>query len=142
MPPVENKRAVMKMLDAFNTGNTDIVDQLVDAQHKDLTPFPATKPNRDGLKMQIRMLREAFPDVKFTIEQISAEKETVAYRWKMVGTHQGNLFGYKATAKKITHFGNDFVLFKRGKMVEHHSADNLRDLLDKLGLPPKFKPNP
>jgi predicted ester cyclase len=137
MPPAENKRAVEQMLEAFNTGNTAIVDKIVDAKHKDATPFPGTKPNRDGLKMQIQNLRQAFPDVKFSIENITAESETVAYRWKMVGTNQGALMGHRPTNKQVTHYGNDFVIFNGGKIVEHHSADNLRDLLDKLGLPPK-----
>jgi steroid delta-isomerase-like uncharacterized protein len=139
MPPQENKAAVMKMVEAFNTGKTDIVDQLVDAKHKDETPFPATTPNREGLKQQIAALRTAFPDAKYTIDHIVAEGETVAYRWTLKGTHKGKLFGHGATDKHVDHSGNDFVTFANGKMVAHHSADNLRELLAKLGLPPEFK---
>jgi predicted ester cyclase len=139
MPPTENKNAVMKMVDAFNTGNTAIVDDLVDARHKDETPFPETTPNRDGLKKQITALREAFPDATFSIDHIVADGETVAYRWKLQGTHKGKLFGHDATNKKVTHHGNDFVTFQNGKMIAHHSADNLRELLAQLGLPPEFK---
>jgi steroid delta-isomerase-like uncharacterized protein len=139
MPPKENKTAVMKMVDAFNTGDTTIVDELVDAKHRDETPFPATTPNREGLKQQIAALRHAFPDAKFTIDHIAAEGETVAYRWKLQGTHKGKLFGHGATNKKITHHGNDFVTFQNGKMVAHHSADNLREMLAQLGLPPEIR---
>src|SRR3979411_2467456 len=112
MPPTENKAAVMKMVDAFNTGNTAIVDELVDAKHRDETPFPATTPNRDGLKQQIAALRTAFPDAKFSVDKITAEGATVAYRWTLHGTHKGKLFEHNPTNKKVTHHGNDFVTFQ------------------------------
>jgi predicted ester cyclase len=42
--------------------------------------------------------------------------------------------GHAATNKQVTHFGNDFVTFSNGKIVEHHSADNLSELLQQLGI--------
>ena len=135
MPPPQNRRAVQQMVDAFNKGDLSIVDQLVDPTHTDQTPFPGTAPNRDGLKAQINALRQAFPDAQYSIDQMLAQGETVAYRWKMVGTHTGPLFGHGPTNVQITHSGNDFVTFANGKIVEHHSADNIGELLDKLGIP-------
>jgi len=140
MPPTQNKQVVLQMMEAFNTGNEALVDQLVDQQHTDHTPFPGTGANREGLKRQIRALRQAFPDAQFSIEQMTAEGETVAFRWKMVGTHRGPLMGHGPTNKQVTHFGNDFVTLRNGKIVEHHSADNHRDLLHNLGLPPHPAP--
>jgi len=140
MPPEENKKAVQRMLDAFNTGDLAIVDQLMAPTHKDLTPFPGASGDPDGMKRQIRHLRQAFPDVKFTIEDITAEGETVAFRWKMVGTQRGSLLGHGPTNKVVEHHGNDFVKFAGGKMVEHRSSDNLRELLHALGHEPKFQP--
>lgn len=136
MPPVQNpnEQAVHQMTEAFNTGNLSIVDQLIDPAHVDQTPFPNTTPDRDGLKAQITALRRAFPDVKFSIDKIVSSGDTVAYRWKLVGTHKGPLMGHPPTNKQVTHFGNDFVTFSNGKIVEHHSADNLSELLQQLGL--------
>ena len=144
MPPAQNEQAIRQMTDAFNTGNLSIVDQLVDPAHTDQTPFPGTGPNRDGLKAQINALRSAFPDVQFSIEQMVSSGETVAYRWKMVGTQHGSLMGHGPTHKQVTHFGNDFVTFSNGKIVEHNSGDNLGELLDKLGIPhgPAAGPTP
>ncbi len=141
MPPTENKRAVRRMLKAFNTGDVHIVDELLAPSSKDETPFPGTSSTKEGLKQQITHLREAFPDAKFTIVYLVAEGETVAFRWKMVGTQRGELFGRPASKKRVEHFGNDFVTFRRGKMVKHESSDGHRQLLRKLGhdaneLPP------
>ena len=136
MPPIQNQQIMQQMVDAFNTGNEAIVDQLVDPGHTDQTPFPGTGLGREGLKRQIRALRQAFPDAQFTIEQMTAQGETVDYTWKMVGTQRGQLMGHPPTNRQVTHTGTGTVTFSNGKIVEHRSQDNLDDLLRKLGLPP------
>lgn len=139
MSEVENKQAVQQMTEAFNTGDVTIVDNLIDEGLVDQTPFPQTGPDREGLKRQIQALRTAFPDVQFGIEDMVAEGETVAFRWTMVGTHEGPLLGQAPTYRRVEHQGNDFVTFSNGKMVQHRSADNLIELFFKLGLqwPPR-----
>jgi predicted ester cyclase len=140
MPAAENKRAVRRMFTAFNTGNLDIVDEIVSSDLKDLTPFPATRPNAEGLKKQIVHIRKAFPDVKFSVEMMLAEGEKIALRWKMVGTQRGEFLGHPPSNKKVEHFGSDFITFRRGKMVEHRSSDNNRALLQRLGHDPRPRP--
>ena len=140
MPPEDNKKAVQRMLEAFNTGDLTIVDQLLGPEFSDQTPFPGTDRKENGLKKQIHHLRQAFPDVQFSIDHIVAEGDIVAFRWKMTGTQRGTLMGYAPSNKTVTHYGNDFVTFKNGKMIDHRSSDNLRDLLQSLGHPPTPQP--
>ncbi len=142
MPVEENKKVVERMLEAFNSGKLELVDELLHREFGDETPFPGTSRDVEGLKKQIRHLHQAFPDVKFSIEAIVGEGDTVAFRWKMTGAQTGTFIGHAPTAaskKTITHFGNDFVNFKEGKMVAHRSTDNLRELLAALGHTPDFK---
>jgi steroid delta-isomerase-like uncharacterized protein len=139
MPAAENKKSVERMLEAFNSGDFKIVDDLLAHDFGDETPFPGTTKAHEGLKKQISHLRQAFPDVKFSIENMVAEGETVAFRWKMIGTQEKTFIGHAPSRKKVTHFGNDFVVFHNGKMVSHRSSDNLRDLLSALGHEPVFK---
>jgi len=141
MPATENKQAVRRMMKAFNTGDLSIVDELLAPSHKDLTPFPGTGPSAEGLKKQIAHIRQAFPDVKFTIEKMVAEGETVAFRWKMVGSQKGEFLGNPASNKKIEHFGNDIVTFRRGKMIEHRSTDDHLELVAKCGHEPRIRVN-
>ena len=133
-----NKEAVRRMLEAFNTGDESHVDEVVHERHVDHTPFPGTTPDHSGLKTQIRAVHRAFPDAKFSIEHIVAEGDTVAFRWRMEGTHRGPLMdsGAPADPQPFVHFGNDFVVLSEGKIVEHFSADNIGELLSKLGLRP------
>jgi predicted ester cyclase len=132
----QNKQVVLDITEAFNTGETYAVDEHMDRRSVDLTPFPETARNRDGLKRQIESLRTAFPDALYTVEDVVAEGDKVAFRWKMVGTHRGPLFGHEGTGKSISHSGIDILTFnKEGKIIEHRSSDNLPGLLSKLGLP-------
>jgi predicted ester cyclase len=130
----QHKEAVRRMLEAFNSGDEKPVDEVAHEQLVDQTPFPGTGPDRNGLKTQIKAVRRAFPDAKFSIDRMVAEGDTVAFRWRMEGTHRGPLFGHAATGKPFVHFGNDFVTFKDGKIVEHLSADNIGELLSTLGI--------
>lgn len=136
-----NKRAVMRMNEAFNTGELEIVDELLAPSHVDYVPSRDAREGGGGLKSKISMLRQAFPDLQFTIEQMIAEGDTVAFRWKMVGTQRGEFVGREASNKRIEQFGNDFVNFKEGKMVSHYSAsDSIRHMLEKLGHEPRGRP--
>src|SRR5262245_15288489 len=88
-----NKTVVRRILDAFNTGDTKIIDEVT---HPDLishTPKLALPPDKEGLKRQIEWLREHFPDAKFEEEEVLAEGDVVYLRWKMTGTHQARFLG-------------------------------------------------
>lgn len=130
----KNKDVIRQMNEAFNTGNVEVVDRLFHPEHRDRTPFPGTGKDRGGVKQQIQAMRKAFPDGKYTLENVVAEGNTVAFRWKMEATHSGELLGQGATGRKVTHAGNDIVTFKDGLIVEHKSADNMAQLMGKLGL--------
>ncbi len=147
MPPEKNKKIILAMNEAFNQGDQSAVDRHGHKQLRDHTPWAkddktGVKDDKTGVKDQMRILKEAFPDAKYTIEQMVAEGESVAFRWKMVGTHSGNLLGHAPTNSQVEHYGQDIVIFKDGKMAEHYSADNIGDLLGKLGLPVRVQDLP
>ena len=135
----KNKAIVRRMLEAFNTGDTNVVAELIDTNVKDKSRFanaaPELRNKRVVQRVQTEVMAEskAFPDKKFKEELIVAEGDTVVLRWSMTGTHNGTLIGKKATGKKIKVFGTEFVRIKNGKIVEHaddgmHTLDVLRQL--------------
>jgi predicted ester cyclase len=129
-----NKAAVLQVLKAFNTGNTDLVDDVTAERLVSYTPKPGLPADREGLKQQIMFFREQFSRLKFEAQEIMAEGDVVYFRWKMTGTHRAPFLGRPATGKRITHFGQEIVRLKSGKMVEHRDTFDMMNFLDKLGI--------
>ncbi|OJF11274.1 ester cyclase [Couchioplanes caeruleus] len=125
-----HERAIRRMTEAFNSGEVDIVDELVeDTDDVEKTPMPGTSRDRLGLKLKIQHLRSAFPDGKFSIEEITSDGDTVTFRWKLEGTQRGRFLGKQASNRKVSFTGQDVVTFRDGKMVEHRSLDNKGGML-------------
>ncbi len=129
-----NKAAVRRILEAFNTGDTTIIDQLTHPELIDLTPPPGTPSGLEGLKHQIGKLREQFPDVHLEEEVLVAEGDTVFMRWKMTGTNLGRIYGRPPTGRRITHYGHEIITLKDGMIIKHFDTSDVMMFLDKLGL--------
>jgi steroid delta-isomerase-like uncharacterized protein len=87
------------------------------------------------------MLRGAFPDLKFTIEHLLAEGDTVVGHWTARGTHTGTAL--KTLRGDIPAKGNPFVIdgmswlrFKDGKFVEARINEDTLGLLQQIGAIP------
>lgn len=130
----KNKANIRRVLEAFNTGKTEIIDEIVAPNLVSYTPKPGIRGNREGLKQQIVQFREMFPDARFEEQEMIAEADVVYLRWKMVGTPKGQYLGRRLRGKKITIYGQDTVRLARGKQVEHRDTFNLMGFLDKLGV--------
>jgi len=134
MPTEQNKKLVLEMTEAFNTGDISICDELLDPDPSPRRGEPGVPRTSGELKKKIAAVRRAFPDLHYEVDRIVAEDESVAFHWIMTGTHGGPLLGHPPTNREITHSGTDVVTFKDGKIVEHYAADNFADLLGKLGI--------
>ena len=64
------------------------------------------------------MLRTAFPDLRFTIEELVTEGDTVAGRLTTSGTHQGPLMGIPPTGRSVRQDHLHVVRFRDDIAVE------------------------
>ena len=84
------------------------------------------------LRTVITAYRTAFPDFHFTVEEMIAEGDKVAYRWTWRATHQGEYEGIAPTGKTVTATGITILRFADGKIVEDRfesSSPSLREQL-------------
>jgi len=116
----------------YNQGNLDVADDIYDENfviHMSPSDLKGTK----SIKEYALMLRNAFPDLKFKIEDQIAEGDKVATRWAVTGTHKGEYMGVAATGKFVSNTGISLYRIIDGKMVESWvSSDNL-GVMQKLG---------
>jgi steroid delta-isomerase-like uncharacterized protein len=136
----ENKGIARRFLEeAFNSGNLDVVDELVAPEfvnHDAALPEPAT--GIEATKASIKGYRDAFPDLRLTIEQQLAEGEYVTTRWSARGTHQGDLLGMAATGKQATVTGITIDRIVDGRFVESWTNWDTLGLMQQLGAVPSL----
>ena len=128
-----NKTLIREFFEqVWNQGSEAAIDRFIaeDAAGND----PDFGIGREGFKRQWRLWREAFPDLRFAIEEMVAEGDTVVARWTLTGTHQGQFLGFVPTGRRIRVGGMSLDHLRNGVLVAGFDGwDNL-GLRQQLGL--------
>ena len=122
--------------DVFNKKNLDALEKYCAPQFRDHHPMPGQGPGIPGVREVFGMFVGAFPDLKFTVEELIAERDLVVARFTVVGTHKGPVFGAPATGKTVTFHGMDMIRVVDGKATDvWHYGDEMM-VLAQLGVKP------
>jgi steroid delta-isomerase-like uncharacterized protein len=131
-----NKNIVRRLFDEiWNQGHQQLADELFAGNythHDSSTPDVGRGP--DGEKKRVTLYRNAFPDLRFNVEDLIAEGESVTARWSCRGTHKAELNGIAPTGKQITISGISVVRFSSGKMVEGWVNWDALGMMQQLGV--------
>ena len=84
----------------------------------------------------IEMMRDGFPDIQWSLEELVAEADKVAARFTMRGTHRGPFLGVPPTGRSITVAALNLYKFADGKVVEKFGQPDLLGLLQQIGAVP------
>ena len=76
----------------------------------------------------------ALPDLNATEKDIVAEGDTVAVRYVVEATHQGNLLGIPATGRRVRWEAVDVYRVSNGKIAEEWAADDMLAILVALDV--------
>jgi steroid delta-isomerase-like uncharacterized protein len=86
---------------AFNERDLDALDGMFAEGYVNHAALPGTPPGPEGQAQLMRRLWTAFPDARFTIEQLARDGDTVICVGTMEGTHEGELLGVPASGKRV-----------------------------------------
>ena len=132
----QNKTAVRRLFDeVWNKGNQVVVDELLAqnyTHHDPSTPDLGQGPQSE--KRRVTLYRNAFPDLRFTIEDLIAEGDRVVARYTARGTHKGNLNEIAATGKQINVTGVTTCRFENGKITEGFVNWDALGMMQQLGV--------
>jgi steroid delta-isomerase-like uncharacterized protein len=129
MTSENNKAAIRKFLEeVINQNRMDRATDLVVEDFVELDPLPGQRQGREGLKEVLGMMRAAFPDIHWAVEEMVAEGDKVVTRFTWTGTHRGIFLGIPATGKSVSVKGVVIDQLEGGKM------SNSRMLMDSLGM--------
>jgi steroid delta-isomerase-like uncharacterized protein len=123
-----NKQLVRRWFEeVWNQKSESTIDAILDPDRKahGLPQEDSILIGPEDFKTIHRSFCGAFPDLHVTLEDVIAEDDRVAARWKMTGTHLGDHLGIVATGKKVSLSGSTFVIVRDGKF---HDGWNHMDM--------------
>ena len=91
MMSIEKNKAIVRRLweEVWNQNDLAVCDEIFDATYA------------EHERNFVPVLRAAFPDLHFTIEDMIAEGNKVVTRYTFSGTHQGEIMNVPATGKPV-----------------------------------------
>ena len=136
----QNKTAVRRLFDeVWNKGHQQVADELFaqNYNHHD-SSSPDLGRGPESEKKRVTLYRNAFPDIRFTVEDLVAEGESVTARWSCHGTHKGELNGIAPTGRQFTITGISVARFTNGKMIEGYVNWDALGMMQQLGVVPEL----
>ncbi len=132
----QNQKIINRYFEeVWNQGKIDVLDEIIAPTYINHNPgMPNPIPGPAGLKPIIIGLRQAFPDLHFTIENTVVTEHQVAIHCTMRGTHEGPLFGIPATGKTVQVNQFQIERMKDGKIIEHWRQSDDLGMMKQLGL--------
>ena len=121
------------VVEAWNTGNLDLLDDIIDPQFVKLVGSDTTAVGLDSLKQNITTLRTTYPDFHFTLDEEIYVGDKSAVRWSFTATNTGP-GDFPPTGKQVTQTGTSFSRFANGKMVEERVETNALSWMQQLGF--------
>lgn len=141
----DNKALVHRWFEeVWNQGREKTIDELLGAN---IVAFGLGEGGTQvrgpaEFKTFFRNLKNAFPDLHITIEDTIAERDEVAVRILIEGTHQGEGLGIPATGRRFRVSGICVIQLKDGKLVVGWNSWDQLGLLQQLGAVPAPKEDP
>lgn len=111
----KNIETVTAFIEAFwNESDMECTDRFLSDDYQELA-----YESKEGLKRFAGKILEAFPDKRYTVEEMIAQGDKVLVRMTVKGTHAGTFFGTAPTGNSI-----DVTLYRQyrvvdGKITEH-----------------------
>jgi steroid delta-isomerase-like uncharacterized protein len=137
MSTEDNKNLIRRAFEAQNQGDDDAVLQYCDPDivfHEPSLPTPLR--GHEAFRQLLAMYRGGFPDFRFTEEDMIAEGDKVAARWRIDLTHKGEFLGIPPTGKQLTISSIDVFRIVNGKIVEQWVLADTLGMMQQLGVIP------
>jgi steroid delta-isomerase-like uncharacterized protein len=141
MADVESETLVRRWFEElFNGTDPDVADDLLapDVRYhgpQSLSPTDVTSPA--DVEEYVTVYREAFPDLRYTVDDVFGSGGTVGARWTATGTHRSDLFGIEPTGEVFVAEGINVFSITDGEITEVWSQwDTLQMVRELEVLPP------
>jgi steroid delta-isomerase-like uncharacterized protein len=124
--------------DVFSDGRLELIDDITSDDYQAHDPQDRFGDLRGpaASRAVVKMYRDAFPDLRFTIEDVVEQRDRVVIRWTARGTHQGDLQGLAPTGRSATVTGITIWRMAGGRVVEAWTNWDTLGLMQQIGAAP------
>jgi steroid delta-isomerase-like uncharacterized protein len=133
----EENKAISRRADEelFDRGNLEVADELFAPNFVHHDPVSGEDwRGPESVKQYAAMMRAAFPDLYYIVEDQIAEGDKVATRYRAGGTHQGELMGIAPTGNRIEITGISITRINdNGKIEEIWENSDTLGMMQQLG---------
>ena len=136
MSTEDNKAVIRRIFDGLNQKDVAVIDELCTPDFVSHDPANPQVRSREDFKQWFTGLSAAFPDLHFSLEDMLAEGDKVAYRFTLRATHSGSWRGAAPTGKPITITAISIARIRDGKSAELWTNTDALGLVQQLGLIP------
>ena len=132
-----NKHVMSRFVEFINTASEKLAMEIISPDAIFYVPG-RSEPMRGpaGYLSIIQMMRQGFPDIRWTLEEMVAEGDKVAARFTMRGTHRGTFFDVSPSGNKISVQALNMYRLSQGQFVEEHGQPDMLALLRQIGALP------
>ncbi len=135
----EENKAIARRADEelFDRGNLDVADELFAPNF--VFHDPASGEDWHGpesVKQYAAMMRAAFPELHYAVEDQIAQGDKVVTRYTASGTHQGGLMGVAPTGNRVEITGISIRRIEGGKFEEIWESYDALGMMQQLGVVP------
>jgi steroid delta-isomerase-like uncharacterized protein len=135
-----NEELADKWLEAWNKADFEAFDELLAPDFALYYPSRSTKPISQEETVEMgKMLKKAFPDISWSLEELIVTEHKVVFRLIERGTHEGEFLGIPATGNKHEMSAIWISRIENGKIVEQREDFDMLGLYQQLGMELKLK---
>jgi steroid delta-isomerase-like uncharacterized protein len=134
LPLKELKALERRYYEALNKRNLAALSEIFASDFVEHTSLGSELHGLEEYKKYINDMVKVFPDLHFTLVDFVAERDKVAIRWVLTGTHKGMFMGIPPTNKKVVVWGIDVDRVADGKFVEGWCRFDTLGMMGQLGV--------
>ncbi|HLA93216.1 MAG TPA: ester cyclase [Actinomycetota bacterium] len=138
---MDHAAAMRRMYEMVSSGDVEGFGALMADDFVEHEETPGLAPTKEGVKEFFRMYLAAFPDLRFTAEDVLVSGDKVVARTRATGTHRGEFLGIPATDKSVDVQLIDIIRFgEDGLAHEHWGVFDALAMMQQLGVIPEGGP--
>lgn len=125
--------------DLFNRRDLEAADEILApdvSYHGPASLSPRDVRGPEDIREYVEVYATAFPDLLYTVEDVSATDGEVRVRWTATGTHESDLFGLEATGEAFSVEGLDVFVVADGEIQEVYAQWDTLKMVQELGIVP------